>query len=101
MMHPAAFIALVERCAPAAPVECPASVVRQASGCEPLAITFQSGKPLSVQATSEAEAIALATGMTIAGHRVRIGLAGRDTRDFAQLPRRLKPATPAARAVAR
>lgn len=126
MMGPTAFIALIERCAPGAPVQPLATVVRQACGHEPLAIaTVQSGKPLSVQATSKAEAIALATGMTIAGQHLRIGLAGPDTCNFERLgapladavepsphvraaarlmsedPRRLKPATAAARAVAR
>lgn len=85
-MDPTAFIALVERCAPGVPVQPLTAIVRQASGFEPLVIaTVQSGKPLSVLATSKPEAIALATEMTVAGQRVRIGLAGLDTRDLERL----------------
>jgi hypothetical protein len=125
-VDPTAFIALLEQCAPGAPVQSLAAIVRHASGFEPLVIaTVQGGKPLSVQATSKPEAIALATEMTIAGQRVRIGLAGLDTRDLERLgvsladafepclhvkaaarlmsedPRRLKPLAAAARTEAR
>ena len=124
-MDDTAFMALAQRCAPGTPIEPLTAIVRQASGFEPLVIaTVQSGRPLSVQATSKPEAIALATEMTIAGQRVRIGLAGLDTRDLERLgipladafepcphvkaaawllsedPRRFKPATAAARAEA-
>lgn len=123
MMDPTAFIALLERCAPGAAVQPLAAAARQASGHEPFVIgTVQGAKPLSVQATSEPEGMALATGVTIAGQRVRIGLDARAlerlgvpvadavepcpqvkaaARLMGEDPRRLKPTTAAARSEAR
>jgi Transglycosylase SLT domain len=85
-MDPTAFIALAERCAPGVPINELTAIVRQASGFQPLVIsTVEGRKPITVQATSKSEAIGLATEMTIAGQRVRIGLAGVDARDLDRL----------------
>lgn len=83
MIEMAALLVLIERCAPQAPVQSIVSVVRQASGFEPLILgTIQSGRPLTVQAMSKDEAIGLATEMKVAGQRVQLGLAGVDAREF-------------------
>lgn len=56
-MDPAAFAALVERCAPTAMLEPLAAIVRQASSFEPLLVTLQARKPVPIQATDRNEAI--------------------------------------------
>src|SRR4051812_37813874 len=87
-MDPTAFLALAERCAP--PITEPrplAALVRRASEDEPLAIRFDDGPggPMKLLGSSKAEAIQLASELVIAGHRVRVGLAGIDTRDLDKL----------------
>lgn len=83
MLDAPTFAALVERCAAGQTPAPIAAIVRRASGFEPLVLTtIQSGKPLSVQAMSKEEGIALASEMKLAGQPVRIGLAGIDTRDL-------------------
>jgi hypothetical protein len=85
-MDPTAFIALAERCAPGVQINELTAIVRQASGFQPFVLsTVEGRKAIAVQATSKAEAIGLATEMTMAGQRVRIGLAGVDSRDLDRL----------------
>ncbi|MCK1333325.1 type IV secretion protein [Bradyrhizobium sp. CW9] len=74
-MDPAAFAALVERCAPTAMVRPLTAIVRQASSFEPLLITIEGHKPIPIQATDRDEAIQLATEAIAAGQPVRTGLA--------------------------
>jgi len=74
-MDPAAFAALLERCAPGAAVEPLTAIVRQASTFEPLLITLEGRKPIPIQAMSLEEGVQLATEATVAGQSVRIGLA--------------------------
>lgn len=81
-MDPTAFLALVERCAPEAPAQPLATIVREASGFEPLAIRADGDRPVVIQGTSRADAIELATEFVVAGYRVRVGLAQIDTRDL-------------------
>src|SRR6478736_2245901 len=86
-MDPTAFLALAERCAPTTDPRLLAALVRRASGYEPLAIHFDNGPggPMKLLGSSKAEAIQLASELVIAGHRVRVGLAGIDTRDLDKL----------------
>ena len=126
-MDPTAFLALAERCAPGADLKPLAAIVRQASAYEPLAIRFDDGPGGSMKllGSSKPEAIQLASELVLAGHRVRVGFAGLDTRDLDRLgvsladafepcrhvaaaarlmaedPGRLKPARSAIRAEAR
>lgn len=74
-MDPAAFAALLERCAPGAAIEPLTAIVRQTSAFEPLLITIDGSKPISVQATSLEEGVQLASEATVAGQNMRIGLA--------------------------
>lgn len=74
-MDPAAFAALLDRCAPGAPVEPLTAIVRRASGFEPLLLTIEGRKPIPVQAMSLEEGVRLATEAAVAGQTVRIGLA--------------------------
>lgn len=83
-MDPAAFAALVERCAPTAMLEPLAAIVRQASSFEPLLITVQARKPIPVQATDRNEAIQLATEAIASGQPVRSGLAQLDGAELKQ-----------------
>ena len=86
-MDPAAFLALAERCVPGADPKPLAAIVKRASGHEPLSFDFDSGRggPMKLLGSSKAEAIQLASELVIAGHRVRIGLAGIDSRDLDKL----------------
>ena len=86
-MDPTAFLALVERCLPGNDPKPLAAIVREASGYEPLAIRFDDGPggPMKLIGSSRPEAVQLASELVIAGHRVRVGLAGLDTRDFDRL----------------
>ena len=86
-MDPTAFLALAERCAPTTDPRLLAALVRRASGYEPLAIHFDNGPggPMKLLGSSKAEAIQLASELVIAGHRVRVGFAGIDTRDLDEL----------------
>jgi type IV secretion system protein VirB1 len=77
-MDPAAFAALVERCAPSAMVRPLMAIVRQASSFEPLLITIEGRKPIPIQATNRNEAIQLATEAIATGQQVRTGLAQLD-----------------------
>lgn len=121
------FLALAERCAPGSDPKPLAAIVRQASGYEPLSLRFDGGPGGSTKllASDRSEAIQLASELVIAGHRVRVGLAGIDTRDLDRLgvtiadafepcghlkaaarlmtedPGRLKPSTSSVRAEAR
>jgi type IV secretion system protein VirB1 len=83
-MDPAAFAALVERCAPTAMLEPLAAIVRQASSFEPLLITVQARKPIPIQATDRNEAIQLATEAIASGQPVRSGLAQLDGAELKQ-----------------
>ncbi len=74
-MDPAAFAALLERCAPGAPTKPLTAIVRQESAFEPLLITIEGRKPIGIQATSLEEGVQLTTEATVAGQSVRIGLA--------------------------
>ncbi|WP_141342479.1 lytic transglycosylase domain-containing protein [Bradyrhizobium sp. USDA 3458] len=74
-MDPAAFVALVERCAPTAMARPLTEIVRQASSFEPLLITIEGRKPIPIQATDREEAIQLATEAIATGQQVRTGLA--------------------------
>ncbi|MFH0301070.1 type IV secretion protein [Bradyrhizobium sp. 31Argb] len=80
-MDPAAFAALVERCAPAAMAQPLMAIVRQASSFEPLLITIEGHKPIPIQATDRDEAIQLATEAIASGQRVRTGLAQLDAEE--------------------
>ena len=78
-MDPAAFVALVERCAPTTAMVRPlTAIVRQASSFEPLLITIDGRKPIPIQATDRDEAIQLVTEATATGRPVRTGLAQLD-----------------------
>jgi type IV secretion system protein VirB1 len=83
-MDPAAFAALVERCAPTAMLEPLAAIVRQASSFEPLLITVQARKPIPIQATDRNEAVQLATEAIASGQPVRSGLAQLDAAELKQ-----------------
>lgn len=86
-MDPTAFLALAERCAPGHDPKPLAAVVRRASGYQPLSLQFDGGPggPMKLLPSVRPEAIELATELVLAGHRVRIGLAGLDTRDLDRL----------------
>lgn len=78
-MDPAAFSALVERCAPTPDLVRPlAAIMRQASSFEPLLITILGRKPIPIQANDRDEAIQLATEAIATGQPVRTGLAQLD-----------------------
>ena len=78
-MDPAAFLALVEQCAPTPNLVRPlAAIVRQASSFEPLLITIQGRKPIPIQANDRDEAIQLTTEAIATGQTVRTGLAQLD-----------------------
>jgi hypothetical protein len=82
-MDPAAFAALVERCAPTTEMVRPlTAIVRQASSFEPLLITIEGRKPIPIQATDRNEAIQLVTEATATGQPVRTGLAQLDVEDM-------------------
>jgi type IV secretion system protein VirB1 len=84
-MDPAAFAALVERCAPTTAMVRPlTAIVRQASSFEPLLITIQGRKPIPIQATDRAEAIQLVAEATATGQPVRTGLAQFDPEETKQ-----------------
>jgi len=80
-MDPAAFAALVERCAPTAMAQPLTAIVRQASSFEPLLITIEGRKPIPIQATDRDEAIQLATEAIASGQQVRTGLAQLDAEE--------------------
>ena len=80
-MDPAAFAALVERCAPTAMARPLTEIVRQASSFEPLLITIEGRKPIPIQATDRGEAIQLATEAIANGQQVRTGLAQLDAEE--------------------
>lgn len=80
-MDPAAFAALVERCAPAAMARPLTAIVRQASSFEPLLITIEGRKPIPIQAIDRDEAIQLATEAITSGRQVRTGLAQLDVEE--------------------
>ncbi|MCK1743086.1 type IV secretion protein [Bradyrhizobium sp. 139] len=80
-MDPAAFAALVERCAPTAMVRPLTAIVRQASSFEPLLITIQGRKPIPIQATDRDEAIQLTTEAIATGQQVRTGLGQLDAEE--------------------
>lgn len=80
-MDPAAFAALVERCAPTPMVRPLTAIVRQASSFEPLLITIEGRKPIPIQATDRDEAIQLATEAVASGQKVRTGLAQLDAEE--------------------
>jgi type IV secretion system protein VirB1 len=91
-MDPAAFAALVERCAPTTAMVRPlTAIVRQVSSFEPLLITIQGRKPIPIQATDPDEAIQLATEAIATGQQVRTGLAQLDAEETKQAG--LTPAT--------
>ena len=84
-MHPAAFAALVERCAPTTAMVRPlTAIVRQASSFEPLLITIEGRKPIPIQATDRNEAIQLVTEAIATGQPVHTGLAQLDAEDIKQ-----------------
>ena len=84
-MDPAAFAALVERCAPTTAMVRPlTAIVRQASSFEPLLITIEGRKPIPIQATDRNEAIQLVTEAIATGQPVRTGLAQLDAEDMKQ-----------------
>jgi hypothetical protein len=74
-MDVAAFVALLERCAPGAAAKQLTAIVRQESAFEPLLITIEGRKPIHIEATSLEEGVQLATEATVAGQNVRVGLA--------------------------
>ena len=80
-MDPAAFAALVERCAPTAMARPLTAIVRQASSFEPLLITIEGRKPVPIQASGRDEAIQLATEAIASGQQVRTGLAQLDAEE--------------------
>jgi type IV secretion system protein VirB1 len=80
-MDPAAFPALLERCAPGAAAKPLMEIVRQASAFEPLLITIDARKPITIQATSLEEGVQLATEASVIGQTVRIGLAQLDSEE--------------------
>ena len=78
--------ALLERCAPSQPADALMAVVRKASGFEPLIVgVTQNGKLISILPTSKEDAIAFVAESKVAGQRIRIGLAGLDSRDLDRL----------------
>ncbi|UPK31448.1 lysozyme family protein [Bradyrhizobium sp. 195] len=82
-MDPAAFVTLVEQCAPTRNLVRPlTAIVRQASSFEPLLITVQARKPVPIQASDRDEAIQLATEAIATGQQVRTGLAQLDAADM-------------------
>jgi hypothetical protein len=84
-MDPAAFLALVEQCAPTPGLVRPlTAIVRQASSFEPLLITIQGRKPVQIQANDRNEAIQLATEAIATGQPVRTGLAQLDAAEIKQ-----------------
>lgn len=84
-MDPAAFVALVEQCAPTPDLVRPlTAIVRQASSFEPLLITVQARKPVPIQASDRDEAIQLATEAIATGQPVRTGLAQLDAEETKQ-----------------
>lgn len=86
MLDALALTALIGQCAPGQAAAPLVAIVREASGFEPLVLsTIQSGRPLSVQALSKDEAVALALEMRVAGQRTRLGLAGLDSRAVERL----------------
>jgi|FEC22Drversion2_1045045.scaffolds.fasta_scaffold00618_17 type IV secretion system protein VirB1 len=86
MLDAIALAALIGQCAPGQAAAPLVAIVREASGFEPLVLsTLQSGRPLSVQAMSKDEAVALAIEMRVAGQRNRLGLAGIDSRALEKL----------------
>lgn len=86
MLDALALTALIGQCAPGQAAAPLVAIVREASGFEPLVLsTIQSGRPLSVQALSKDEAVALAMEMRVAGQRTRLGLAGLDSRAVERL----------------
>lgn len=80
-MDAIAFAALLNRCAPGAPVEPLTAIVRQASGFEPLLITIDGKKAIPVQAMSLEEGVQLASEATVSGQTIRIGLAQLDAEE--------------------
>ncbi|SFJ59038.1 type IV secretion protein [Bradyrhizobium sp. Gha] len=80
-MDPAAFSALLERCAPTAMARPLTAIVRQASSFEPLLITIEGRKPIPIQAIDRDEAIHLATEAIAGGQHVRTGLAQLDAEE--------------------
>lgn len=80
-MDPAAFAALVERCAPTAMARPLTAIVRQASSFEPLLITIKGRKSIPIQAIDRDEAIQLATEAIASGQQVRTGLAQLDAEE--------------------
>ncbi|MBB4383009.1 type IV secretion protein [Bradyrhizobium sp. SBR1B] len=80
-MDLAAFVALVERCAPTEMVRPLTAIVRQASSFEPLLITIEGRKPIPIQATNRDEAIQLATEAIASGQQVRTGFAQLDAEE--------------------
>ena len=86
MLDALALTALIGQCAPGQAAAALVAIVREASGFEPLVLsTMQSGRPLSLQAFSKYEAVALAMEMRVAGKRSRLGLAGLDSRTVERL----------------
>lgn len=84
-MDPAAFVALVEQCAPTPDLVQPlTAIVRQASSFEPLLITIEARKPVPIQASDRDEAIQLATEAIATGQQVRTGLAQLDAEETKQ-----------------
>jgi len=67
MLDALALAALIGECAPGQAAAPLVAIVREASGFEPLVLsTMQNGRPLSVQAFSKDEAVALAMEMRVA-----------------------------------
>lgn len=86
MLDALALTALIGQCAPGQAAAPLVAIVREASGFEPLVLsTIESGRPLSLQAFSKEEAVALAMEMRVAGQRTRLGLAGLDSRAVERL----------------
>ncbi|MCE4226363.1 lytic transglycosylase domain-containing protein [Methylobacterium sp. C25] len=86
MLDALALTTLIGECAPGQAAAPLVAIVREASGFEPLVLsTIQSGHPLSVQAFSKDEAVALAMEMRVAGQHARLGLAGLDSRAVERL----------------
>ena len=86
MLDALALTALIAQCGPGQATAPLVAIVREASGFEPLVLsTIQSGRPLSIQAFSKDEAVALAMEMRVAGQRARLGLAGLDSRAVERL----------------
>jgi type IV secretion system protein VirB1 len=82
-MDPAAFAAMIERCAPkAAYIQPLTAIVKQTSAFEPLLITIAQPKPIPIQASDRSEAIGLATESMANGQATRTGLAQLDAKDM-------------------